>query len=97
MNKEILRAKIRISGKGVHMYKGVGVCLLCWFYLVFLKYPIKMKYFGLTKTKLFHFQRIVKNGVGWGGVSLEPVEPPLDQSVDNFIDFESKDQCVISK
>ena len=25
MYKEILRAKIRISGKGVHMYKGVGV------------------------------------------------------------------------
>ena len=32
----------RISGKGVHMYKGVGFALLI-FSLIFLKYPMKMK------------------------------------------------------
>ena len=31
-----------ISGKGVHMYKGVGV-RFADFYLIFLKYPMKMK------------------------------------------------------
>ena len=30
----------------------------------FLKFPMKMKKIGLTKTKLFHFQRIFKNGGG---------------------------------
>ena len=33
----------RTSGEGVHMYKGVGVALLFYFYLIFLKYPMKMK------------------------------------------------------
>ena len=33
-----------------------------------------MKSFGLTKTKLFHFHRIFKNG-GWGGGLCEPPEP----------------------
>ena len=48
---------------------------LCWIYLIFLKYPIKMKLFGLTKTKLFHFQRIFKNG---GGAQRgSPLDPPL--------------------
>ena len=38
---------------------------------------MKMKQFGLTETKLFHFHRIFKNGGGeWG--SSEPFEPPLD-------------------
>ena len=37
------------------------------FYIVFLKYPMKMKYFGLTESKLFHFHRIFKNGGGGGG------------------------------
>ena len=37
---------IKISGKGVHMYNGMHVCVgssLCWFYLMFLNYPLKMK------------------------------------------------------
>ena len=36
-------------------------------YLILLKYPVKMKSFGLTDTKLFHFHRIFKNR-GQGGV-----------------------------
>ena len=36
------------------MYKDVGVA----FYFIFLKYPMKMKQFGLTETILFHFHRI---------------------------------------
>ena len=47
-----------ISGKGVHMYTGVGYTLL----IFFLKYPMKMKEFGLNETKLFHFHRIFING-----------------------------------
>ena len=42
-----------------------------------LKYPMKMKYFGLSETKLFHFYGIFENGGGGGGLS-EPHEPPLD-------------------
>ena len=43
------------------MYKGVGV------HFAVLKYHMKMKYFGLTEIKLFHFHRIFKIG-GRGGV-----------------------------
>ena len=31
--------------------------------------------FGLTKTKLFHFQRIFKNGVAERGVHADPMNP----------------------
>ena len=37
----IYKSVSRISGKDVHMYKGMGS--LFWFYLIFLKYPMKMK------------------------------------------------------
>ena len=50
--------------------------------LIFLKYPMKMKYFGLTETKLYHFHMIFKNGGrGARGFELERTpefEPPLD-------------------
>ena len=49
-----------ISGKRVHVSKGVGIRFAD--FLIFLKYPMKMKQFGLTETKLFHFHRIFKNG-----------------------------------
>ena len=40
-----------------------------------IKYPMKMKKFGLTETKLFHFNGIFKNG---GRGSSEPhLDPPL--------------------
>ena len=39
-----------ISGKGVHMFHGVGVRFAD--FLFFLKYPME--------TKLFHFHRIIK-------------------------------------
>ena len=44
--------------------------------------PIKMKYFGLSKTKLFHFHGIFKNE-GWGGGSSEPPGPPLDPPLES--------------
>ena len=50
------RGGSRISGKGVHMYKGVGFVLLIL--SLSLKYPVKMKLFGLSETKLFQFHRI---------------------------------------
>ena len=37
----IYRVGSRISGKGVHMYKGAGFAIVI--YLIFLKYPMKMK------------------------------------------------------
>ena len=52
--------------RGIHMYKGVGDSL-CRFYLLFIKYPMKMKQFGLTETKLFHFHKIFKNKGREGG------------------------------
>ena len=55
----------RISRKGAHMYKGVGV-RFADFKLHFPKYPMKMKSFGLLETKLLVFHRISKTG-GWGG------------------------------
>ena len=36
------RGGSRISGMGDHMYKSVGFSL-CRFYLILLKYPLKMK------------------------------------------------------
>ena len=38
------RCGSRMSGKGVHMYNGMGVCLADFvFYLIFLKYSMKIK------------------------------------------------------
>ena len=39
---------------------------------------MKMKLFGLIKTKLFHFHRIFKNGRQGGGSSELPMDPPLN-------------------
>ena len=39
---------------------------------------MKMKSFGLTETKLFHFHRIFKNGEGVGRViRAKPLKPPF--------------------
>ena len=50
----------------------------CWFYLIVLKYTVKVKKNGLADAKLFHFDRIFHNGVGWGqrGDSIEPPWTP---------------------
>ena len=60
------RGGSRISGKGVHMYKGVGV------------HFANLISFGLSETKLFHFHRIFKNrGGGDGGSTPLDLDPPL--------------------
>ena len=51
------------------MYNKVGVRFAD------LTYPMKMKYFALTESKLFHFHRIFKNG--GGGTPAPPLDPPL--------------------
>ena len=62
-----------MSGKGVHMYKGLGVRFADFIYFCFIKYLIIMKHISLTETKLFHVHRIFKNvRRGRGGGSLEP-------------------------
>ena len=38
---------------------------------------MKMKQFGLAETKLFHFQRIFKNGRHGGGSLEPPLGPPI--------------------
>ena len=48
---------------------------LCLISLMFLKYHMKMKYFGLTETKSFHFNRIFKNGGREGGLGASRVTP----------------------
>ena len=63
----IIRGEFRISGNGVHTYKGGGgmcggggVCV----------------WGGGCFTKLFHFHRLIKNG-GGGGSNESPLDPPL--------------------
>ena len=60
------------------MYIDIGGSL-CRFYLIFLKYPMKMIQFGLIETKLFHFHRIFKKGGGGGGQGgrFTPLDLPL--------------------
>ena len=55
-----------------------------------LKYPMKMKEFGLTETKLFHFHRIFKTGGGEVGLSEHP-ESPLNQPLQFVEHFVSSD------
>ena len=43
-------------------------------------YPMKIKYFGLTKTKLLYFHRIFENGVG-DGVQANPSGSPTVHSI----------------
>ena len=67
----------RNSGKGVHKYKGVCVCVcvcvkggggsLCWFYLIFLKYPMKWNYLVSLRPKYFNFIGFLKAGRGIEG------------------------------
>ena len=57
-----MQERLRIPGKGVHVYKGVGVRFAD--FVSYIKYPMKRKYFGLTETKLFRFHRIFNNGEG---------------------------------
>ena len=64
------RGGSRNSGKGVHMYKGVGFVLLI------------LSNF-LIETKLFQFHRIFKNGGQKGEFDRPPPpEPPLDPPLD---------------
>ena len=49
---------------------------LCLISLIFLKYHMKMKYFGLTETKSLHFHRIFKNGGRGGGLGGFKSDPP---------------------
>ena len=53
------RGGSRISGKGFHMYKGMGVCFLILSHLSQISHG--------NETKLFHFHMISKNGGGGGG------------------------------
>ena len=60
--------------RGFNFIKEGGGGSLCQFYLIFLRYSMKTKSFGLTKaeTKLFHFHRILKMG---RGVLVNPLNP----------------------
>ena len=63
------------------MEKGLICIRLCWLggrsadFLIFLKYPMKMKYFGLAEVR-FHFHRIIKKGGGRRGGEGRSCEPP---------------------
>ena len=62
LDRDDSRGGSRISERGGgHMYKCVWV-RFADFDLIFLKCSMKMKYFGLIETKLFHFHRIFEKG-----------------------------------
>ena len=56
------RGGSRISGKGVHIYKGLGV-RFADFISFFLKY-------SMIEAKFFHFHGILKTGGGGGGMFI---------------------------
>ena len=67
--KDINDVKLRLQGRIQDFWKGVNIILrgggsLCWFYLIFLKYP-----------KLFHFHRILTKGGQGGGFKWTPSGP----------------------
>ena len=53
-NKTSFQGQIQDSGKGVHVYKGVGGSLCC-FSLIFLKYPMRMQGFSWIEIYFGHF------------------------------------------
>ena len=66
------------SGADPQFLKRVFICIkvsgsLCGFYLIFLKYRMKMKLFGLTETKLFHFHGIFKKQRVERGIQANPL------------------------
>ena len=68
-----------ITGTNLEFLESGFICSkvwgrLCWFYRIFLIFPMKMKQFGHTETKLSHFHRLYINGE-WGGGKSEPPEP----------------------
>ena len=68
------RGGSRSSGKGVHMYKGVGV-RFADFISFLLNIPWKWNNLISLRPNYFFFYRIFKNG-GQRGVSSEPLTPP---------------------
>ena len=56
----------RISGEGVHMYKGVRVCFVIFSHFSYMYHD--------SETKLFHFNRIFKDGGGEGD-QRNPLSP----------------------
>ena len=73
----------RISGEGVHIYKGVEIRFA----------DFRSFFLNITETKLFHFQRIFKNG-GRGGGSSEPREPPLDPPLTFYLHIQITITCT---
>ena len=61
------RGRSSISGKGAHMYKGVGDSL-CKFYHIFLKYPMNMKTFSLRPNYSILIGYSKTGGGGGGGL-----------------------------
>ena len=67
--------QLRLQGRIQDSYVNKSVGFVFCFYLIFLKYPIKMKQ---LETKLFRFHRIFKNrasGMGGGGWRSKNTEP----------------------
>ena len=66
-----------ISGKGVHMNKGLGVRFADFFYFILFKYPMKMNNLVSLRPNYFIFIGYLKMGVG-EGVSIQAPEPRLN-------------------
>ena len=78
VKSSIFRGRSRISAKGVHMYKGVGVCLADFISFI-LNIPWKWNTCNLVSLRpnYFIFIGYLKTGVRERGLSELP-EPPLD-------------------
>ena len=63
-----IRGRFRISGKGVQMYKGGSHC---WFYIIFLKYPMKINWSRWDQIISFSWDFFKKRG--WG-FELKPTQ-----------------------
>ena len=70
---------IFVQGRIQVFWKGgsyVDMAVVRWSYLIFLKYPMEMKFFGPIETKLFNFiMIIIKGGGGREGGLSGPPEP----------------------
>ena len=65
----------------MYLYKGVAVSLF-WFYLIFLKYPIKWNNLVSLRPNYFIFIGYLKTG--WGSRE-PPLDPPLDYKHNSIV------------
>ena len=74
----LCRGGSRVSGKGVHMYKVVGVALLILSHLFLISHENEIIWSHRPNDLIFVAYVNTRGGEERGGGSVEPPEPPLD-------------------